>query len=183
MQRKKLNGQPQRRFESLEQRYLLTSNIVITEIHYDPPDKTEFSEFIELYNNSEVAVDLSGWQLTEAIRYQFPDGTNLGAGEYLVVSQDPATLQSVFGASSIGPWDGKLKNSGERIRLRDAAGELVDEHSLGRLVAFVQLRLQLVMRLRLGFGQRIQIGKAEGLPCVLPEPGLVQLVAFVLRLA
>ena len=113
--------------ETLEQRCLLTSAIVINEIHYDPPDKTEFSEFIELYNRTDASIDLSGWEFKDGVRYEFPSGTNLGPNEYLVVAQDPATVLNVFGASSIGPWDGSLRNSGERIRLVNAADETVDE--------------------------------------------------------
>ena len=113
--------------EQLEHRHLLTSDVVINEIHYDPPDKTEFSEYIELYNNSDAAIDLSGWEFTDGIRFQIPSGTTLESGAYLLVSQDPSTVRSVFGVDSIGPWDGTLKNSGERIRLRDRDGQLVDE--------------------------------------------------------
>ena len=114
-------------FETLEQRCLLAADVVINEIHYDPPDKTEFSEFIELYNNSNESVDLSGWEFTEGVRYQIPNGTTLDPQSYLVVAQDPSTIRNVFGVDSVGPWDGKLKNSGERIRLRDGEGQLVDE--------------------------------------------------------
>ena len=113
--------------ENLERRVLLASDVVINEINYDPPDKTEQSEYIELYNNTEESIDLSGWQFTDGIEFEFPRGTTLDAREYLVVAQNPATAQSVFGVSSIGPWEGKLKNSGERIRLQDDLGNVIDD--------------------------------------------------------
>ena len=42
------------RIETLEMRQLLT--IVINEIHYDPPDKTQRAEFIELFNSGEAVL-------------------------------------------------------------------------------------------------------------------------------
>ena len=36
--------------------------IVINEIHYDPDVKTEFGEFIELYNADKSDINVSGWQ-------------------------------------------------------------------------------------------------------------------------
>ncbi len=113
--------------ESLEQRCLLAADIVINEIHYDPPDKTEPAEYIELYNNSTADVDVSGWRFTDGVQFEIPVGTSIGAGGYLVVSQDPATVQQRFGVASVGPWDGQLKNSGEQIRLLNEMGDIVDE--------------------------------------------------------
>ena len=85
-----------RSLEALERRCLLAADIVINEIHYDPPDKTEFSEFIELYNNSDVGVDVSNWSITDGVDYQIPVGVIVAANDYLVISQDPATVESVF---------------------------------------------------------------------------------------
>jgi hypothetical protein len=115
-------------------------SIVINEIHYDESDRTSKSEFVELYNNSASAVDLSGWYFSSGVKsgpalpggpsgdFTLPNGTTLPAGGYLVVAQDPATLFAKFGsAGALGPWFGKLSNSGEKITLRDAAGDVVDE--------------------------------------------------------
>ncbi len=117
-------------------------SIVINEIHYDDSNPTAKNEFIELYNNSSAAVDLSGWYFSSAVKappsapgsapgdFIFPNGTTLGVGGYLVVAQDPATILAKFSYSgAFGPWSGKLSNSGETITLRNAAGDVVDEVS------------------------------------------------------
>ena len=113
--------------EALECRRLLTSSVVINEIHYDPPDKTQRAEFIELYNNTNASIDLSGWQLDDAVEYAIPSGTVLPAQSYLVVAEDPDTADAAFGIQSIGPWKGTLRNSGERILLRNEVGTVIDE--------------------------------------------------------
>src|SRR5262249_33488690 len=88
-------------------------DVLINEIHYDPPIKTEHTEFIELYNNGSVAISLDGWQLTGAVDFTFPSGVSMPAGGYVVVAQDPAALRAKFGASALGPWQGILSNQGE----------------------------------------------------------------------
>ena len=108
-------------------------SIVINEIHYDESDKTSKSEFIELYNNSQATVDLSGWYFSSGVKSPIGDfilanGTTLPSGAYLVVAQNPAALQAKFGYSgALGPWSGKLSNSSEKITLRNTAGDVIDE--------------------------------------------------------
>ena len=101
--------------------------VVINEIHYAPEDNADPSEFIELYNNTFDEVDLSGWRFDDGIRYRFPEGTTIPAGGYLVVAQDPATLQARFGVAALGPWLGRLDNDGERVALLDQAEFVRDE--------------------------------------------------------
>ncbi len=110
-----------------------SAQIVINEIHYDPDVRTELVEFIELHNAGSSAVNLSGWQFTEGVTYTFPNGTSLAAGGYLVVAQNPASLQAKFGVPALGPWDGRLSNEGEKITLKNAAGGTEDsvEYQLG----------------------------------------------------
>ena len=103
------------------------ASIVINEIHYNPDLKTEHVEFIELFNKGTNAVDLSGWYFSDGVSFTFPNGTFLAPGGYLVVAQDPAGVQSKFGASALGPWTGTLNNEGERIVLRNAAGGIENE--------------------------------------------------------
>ena len=111
----------------------LPAQIVINEIHYTPDVKTELVEFIELYNSSGSAVNLSGWQFTEGVTYTIPNGTTLAAGGYLVVAQNPTALQAKFGVAALGPWTGKLSSEGEKLVLKNAAGGTEDEvaYSLG----------------------------------------------------
>ncbi len=99
--------------------------VLITEIHYHPPDlggtDNTRDEFVELFNNTGVVVDLSGWCLKGGIDFIFPAGTVLNPGEYiLIVGFSPAdggTLTAfrnalgVFEAAQIlGPYAPKLGN-------------------------------------------------------------------------
>jgi hypothetical protein len=110
---------------------LLTSSIVINEIHYDHEPKTQRGEFIELFNPSDVDVDLFGWTIRGGIDYAFTNTTLIPANGFLVVAEDPATLNAVFGVTAIGPYTGQLSNDGERVELEDAGGLTVDEVSYG----------------------------------------------------
>src|SRR5687768_12992635 len=105
--------------------------IVINEIHPDPDVKTELVEFIELHNASGAAVNLSGWSLSDAVDFAFPSGATIGAGGFAVVTENTNAFRLKFSFSAFGPWIGKLNNSGERIVLRDAGGQIVDEVSYG----------------------------------------------------
>ena len=79
--------------------------ITINEIMYHPPDLTVGTnttvddtrdEYIELYNITTNAVDLSGWRLKGDTEYIFTNGTTLAAGGYLLlVSFDPTVATNL----------------------------------------------------------------------------------------
>ena len=117
--------------ETSEPEIVGSSNaIVINEIHYDPEDQTLRAEFIELYNRGSETVNLLGWVLTGGVDFVFPN-TLMAPGEYLVVAEDSAVFESEFGVLALGPWSGRLRNSGEEVRLRDATGSTVDQVDYG----------------------------------------------------
>ncbi len=110
--------------------------VVINEIMYhhasvpglDGGPMASTEEWIELYNAGSDPVDLSGWSLVDAVKFQFPPDSILPAGAYLVVAKDAATLGAAFpGISVVGDLKGKLDNSRERVALLDACGNLMDE--------------------------------------------------------
>jgi hypothetical protein len=87
-------------------------------------------QWIELHNRSNAAVDLSGWRFDDAIDYAFPPGAQIGAGGYLVVARDPVALSAKWpGLNPLGPFSRTLRRAGDRIVLRDAAGNLADRVS------------------------------------------------------
>lgn len=114
----------------------VTSDIVINEIHYDPDDKTEWVEFIELYNNGYTAVDLSNWYFKSGIDYTFPAQTILASDGYLVIAQDIAAVKTKYnlsGSTVLGPFAGRLDNDGEIVELCMSDGQTADrvDYSLG----------------------------------------------------
>lgn len=105
--------------------------IVINEIHYHPDNNTEAVEFIELMNTGGQNVDLDGWTLEGAVRYTFPGGVSVSSGGFVLAAENPSALQSKFSISAYGPYEGKLSNEGERLVLRDADGNKIDEVDYG----------------------------------------------------
>ena len=105
------------------------SQVVINEIQYHPASDDHSEEYIELYNASAAAVDLSSWRFSDGIAYTFPNGVSIPPGGYLVVGHDPATVEAVYGISGVlGPFEsGRLSNGGERVAIEDALGSPVDE--------------------------------------------------------
>lgn len=104
------------------------TSIVINEIMYDAPSDQGTGEFIELYNRGTETVDLSGWEITNGVRFDFPDGTSLAAGEYLVIAADLDCFNDSYpGVPAIGNWRGTLRDGGELLRIEDHNGNFVDE--------------------------------------------------------
>jgi len=103
------------------------SRVVINEIHFDPAEKKPL-EFVELHNAGTSEAQLNGWQLG---KFRFGAVHVLAPGGFIVVAADPAAFQKAFGFAPLGPLPGKLRNEGERLAVRDAAGRVVDEVRYG----------------------------------------------------
>ncbi len=112
-----------------------TDELVITEIMYNTPDSPD-NEYVEIYNHTGLAVDLTGWYLIDDNDEHDPCllvGT-LAPGDVFVVAGDPTlfgtaypTVTNVnpnyFNVDDLG-W--ALSNGGELVRLYNASLELVD---------------------------------------------------------
>jgi len=73
------------------------NNVVINEIMVNPAGTYDGAEYIELYNPTGAAINLAGWVLcgTEydqlcggEDRWQFPTGSSIPAGGYLIIAKD-----------------------------------------------------------------------------------------------
>jgi len=96
---------------------LAAPRVVINEIDLNPPGADRNSEWVELYNDGESAVDVGGWVVVAGAggedegRVEVPAGTSLDPGA-LVVLDVPG---QIFG------------NEDETVELRDASNEVVDK--------------------------------------------------------
>lgn len=114
--------------KGLENDPVINTNIVINEIMYDAPSDGRTAEYVELYNKSSETVDLSGWEFVDGISFEFPEGTTIGSGDYLVIAADVNWIKKTYGdIPVIGNFSGQLRDSGELLRIEDSSGNLVDE--------------------------------------------------------
>ncbi len=102
-------------------------DIVISEFAYTSAGG---EEFIELHNRSSHTVAMfapgepdNTWFFDGAVGFQFPAGTELPAGGYVVVvGSDPDTFRQThsvpLGVDVLGPYDGSLDDTQDDIRLR-----------------------------------------------------------------
>lgn len=101
------------------------SVVTFNELMYHP--RGNEPEWIEFRSQMSVDVDLSGWQLDGGVEYVFEPATVLPAGGYLVIATRPEQLSFVFGLDRVlGPWQGRLSNRGEEVRLVNRAGRVMD---------------------------------------------------------
>jgi len=108
----------------------LTTSVVINEIMYHPPTENVLDEFIEIYNAGATPVNLTGWSFTRGVSYDFTTDTVIAPGQHLVIARDRARLIARYSLTSdtvLGNYTGQLDDGGERIRLRDAFGNVADE--------------------------------------------------------
>jgi len=117
-----------------------TVAVVINEIMYKPSDDRDSKDWIELFNGSAKAVDVSGWTLKDENdddeddddddhAFRLPAGTVLPAGGYLVLCNSVEAFTTAYGSVPVlvvGDVDFGFGTPSDQVRLFDASGALVD---------------------------------------------------------
>ncbi len=128
----------------------VADHVLISEVYYPTiPEK----EWVEIYNPTGQAVDLSAYKIGDAVyfddaegMFQFPPGTSLGPGQVLVVAatatgfreqfpyrspdfeivdSDPA-VPDLLDYPAWGTWEWGLSNAGDEVLLLDGDDAIVD---------------------------------------------------------
>ena len=123
-----------------------SSTLVITELHYHPSnptveeeaagfdDENDF-EFIELLNAGTASFDLVGVRFVDGIEFDFTEAaqTLLAPGRSVLLVKDVEAFEARYGSdlTIAGQYDGRLSNSGETIKLVDAADQTLAEFTYG----------------------------------------------------
>lgn len=93
----------------------------------DPAGET--NDWIELYNTTSSAINLSGYYLSDSKshlkKFMFPSGASIPANKYLIIWADGDTLQAGLHTSF------KLSSSGESLYLSNASAQIIDEVTFG----------------------------------------------------
>ncbi len=109
---------------TLDHRFISDPQVLISDIQYFHsinPDK----EFIMILNPGQNTIDISGYSISNAIDYIFPNGTLIAPLEKILLAKDLSLFSSISGTSY--EWtSGKLANEGEMIVLADSNGIIVD---------------------------------------------------------
>ena len=118
--------------------YTACSNItvpglVISKINYHPsptaayPDDDDL-EFIEIQNNSDVTVSLTGIYFRgTGLTYVFPAGTSLGSHLSIIIASNTNAFRATWSITPFGQFTRHLSNSSESLVLLDAFGNVIDE--------------------------------------------------------
>lgn len=82
------------------------TGLAISEIMYHPAEVPGLSlEYIEIFNGQDYFEDLSGFRIDGDVHFDFPPGTILQSGGFLVIARDPASVQTYYGITGVlGPW-------------------------------------------------------------------------------
>lgn len=117
-----------------------------------------YSDWIELYNSTDTDMDISGFgisdNLSQPVKYRFPDGTTIAAKGYLVVfcsgneGMQNGELHAPFG----------LRSYGEDVVIANRAGRIIDSYSFKNQETDVSMA-------------RIPDGAGEFQPNSQPSPG------------
>ncbi len=102
---------------------------VLSEVQYDPPGGDSQHEWLELYNPTGQAADLSGWSLqNDRGQWSFPPGTTLGAGSTLTVARSRSGFAAQHGFDpDVSGLTLSLSNTGDLVRLMAPDGGEVDQ--------------------------------------------------------
>ncbi|MHC4204173.1 MAG: lamin tail domain-containing protein [Planctomycetota bacterium] len=127
-----------------ENAYPKVGPVVINEIMYNPVSGDQAQEYVELLNISDSVITLAEydnelfidvpWRFADdsnGISFDFPLGTTMAPGEYLLLVKDMAAFDSAYSADEdsvqIFEWGpGRLSNAGEKVQL-SKPGDQVEE--------------------------------------------------------
>ncbi|XOA42683.1 MAG: lamin tail domain-containing protein [Candidatus Nealsonbacteria bacterium] len=103
-------------------------DVIINEIAWMGTETSYNDEWIELYNNTDLSINLDGWSLKAADGTPEINltGTIAGKGFYLLERTDDTTLPDIVADQT---YTGALNNKGEYLKLLDKQNNLIDEVS------------------------------------------------------
>lgn len=109
-----------------------TGKFVIAGINYKPLSNGD-AEFILISNPGNADLDVSGYTISDAVSYTFPQGTVIAQNQTIMLAKN-LLLVSEFNQYTQYQWaSGSLNNSGEPMTFKDISGNTIDYVSYNSL--------------------------------------------------
>ncbi len=115
-----------------------SSTLLISEVLYDPLGTEPNEEWIEVFNNTALPMELTGWTISDNLSTDVISPTvTIPAGGCMVIaaSEDFYTNYPDFTGGIVFIADGRigngLGNTGDRLILKDGEGTAIDQMSYG----------------------------------------------------
>lgn len=98
--------------------------VKVSEVYYDTIGDDNVEEYVELFNPSASAVDVSAWTLSDnGGTYTLPLGTTIPATGFITVARNAAGFNALFGKqASVSGMTLSLSNTGDKITLKNNSG-------------------------------------------------------------
>lgn len=111
--------------------YIAVGAVTITEVMYNPAGNDAGREWIELYNNSSEAVELTsgqkGWKVNDGANHILANALTVPPGGFVIVAVNPPTFRTQYGSAlSVVKSALSLNNTSGTLSLLDEKGEVVD---------------------------------------------------------
>jgi beta-lactamase superfamily II metal-dependent hydrolase len=109
----------------------VTYLLVFSEVYYDTVGTDSVEEWIELYNNSPITIDIGGWKITDnngsGATFTIPAGETIDPGTYYTIAIDSTGFNNLYGydADIYGAIPA-LNNDGDALILKDSNGNVID---------------------------------------------------------
>jgi len=104
------------------------NQLFISAIAYRSDIGQEIIEFLVLSNSGNVKLNISGYEFTKGITFQFPENTTLNAGHKIYISNNSNAAFWEGRGARVYEWEnGRLADEGEVVQLKNQAGIVVDK--------------------------------------------------------
>jgi hypothetical protein len=105
--------------------------IVINEINYNSADDFDSGDWVELFNNSDRTINISGWYFSDSEenhKFIFPNETILAPNDYLVIVDNDSAFKACFPdvKNFVGETGFGLSGSGEFMKLVNDEEQIID---------------------------------------------------------
>ena len=107
---------------------MVCAQVLITEVMYNPETSESDTEYVELYNQGDADVDISGWKLnTTSVQCTIPEGTSIKSNSsFLIADEDDSGVWPQSWPEPDFIDEITLGNTDSGVQLIDSKGYEVD---------------------------------------------------------